>query len=84
MICLLAAVTALRAAAVGRRRLAAHDALLSLLRDAVAVALPMATLHGHNAAVQSVLMNEAAHQLISVGVDKVVKVARSEASVCPG
>ena len=45
MICLLAAVTALRAAAVGRRRLAAHDALLSLLRDAVAVALPMATLH---------------------------------------
>ena len=45
MICLLAAVTALRAAAVGRRRLAAHDALLSLLRDAVAVALPSAAMH---------------------------------------
>ena len=45
MLCLIAAVTALRAAAMSRRRLAAHDALLSLLRDAVAVALPSAAMH---------------------------------------
>ena len=45
MLCLLAAVTALRAAAMSRRRLAAHDALLSLFKDVVAVALPSATLH---------------------------------------
>ena len=45
MLCLVAAVTALRAAAMSRRRLAAHDALLSLFKDVVAVALPSATLH---------------------------------------